>query len=634
MRAFAIGCAAVLLLTSTVGCKKKPAEKKADPAGEMASGDMKPAGDVKPGERPVAQPEKQPVAEVEPKLPVDKDAVPEGVLSGVKGAVEVRRSGTSEFKAAADDTKVFAKDSVRVGKDGEATLALWDNSSVELTPESAITLNTSAAIKNPSPSVTVMAGAARFDVNKRTEGQGVFSIYTPSAAVAVQGTVLAVGVGLLGNARVAVEEGNVAVTAVAKVDAKPVMLPAGRVVIVPMGKVTAAPSAYSAEKAGWDEWLESEGQAAVKKAAEIAKLHSGAVDQLNTDADTLESAEDKESLASEALEKQVTAAATANKPAEYKKLQPRLAVHLNTQAAVRNQLRFTNGRRYAHAYLLGLLAGRIEGGVYKTKAEVRAAVLKDYQRVSTRRAKWRLRRYKRRIRQRKRVRRHRRAYYLHSAEGRILAPKLKVEVPKFYAKVRLRRKLRRQRIAIAGWKGPVYHRPRYRGKRRKLEAGSLRRRNNKTWYANKKWRERRAKRWNRNKAKRVLWKKHAQKRRVRWAKRPSYRKKMRQMRRKWRRGMRRGMGPRGMRGVDPRGMHGMGIRGMRGMGPHGMRGVDPRGIRGMRGMGPHGMRLRGMRFGMRLRGMRLRGMRMRGHMGVRGMRIRRPLRRRGMGMGM
>ncbi len=614
MRTFAIGCAAVLLLAGSVGCKKKPAEKKADPAGEMKPVDMKAGGDVTPDKRPATEPDKRPVAAVEPKLPVDKEAVPEGVLSGVKGAVEVRRAGQSEFAAAANDTKVFAKDSVRVGKDGEATLALWDNSSVELTPESAITLNSSAAIKNPSPSVTVMAGAARFDVNQRTEGQGAFSIYTPSAAVAVQGTVLAVGVGLSGNARVAVEEGQVSVTAVAKVDAKPVLLAAGKVVLVPVGKVTAAPAVYSPEKAGWDEWLEAEGQLAAKKAVDLAKLHSGAVDQLNNDANTLETAEDKESQASETLEKQVNDAEKNNKPAEYKKLQPQLATHLNTQAAVRQQLRFTNGRRYAHAYLLGLLAGRLQGGVYKSKAEVSAAVLKEYQRITKRRAKWRLRRYKRRYRQRRRVRRHRRAYYLHSAEGRILAPKMKVAVPKFYAKLRLRRKLRRERIVIAGWKRPMYRRPKYRGKRRKFEAGSLRRRN-KTWFKNKKWQERRAKRYKRNSAKRKVWRKHSMKRRARWAKRPAYRKKMRQMRRRWRRGMRPGMGPHGMRGVGP--------HGMRGMGPHGMRGKDPRGVRGMHGLRHmRGMRLirppRGMRFGMRLRGMR----------------IRRHMRRRGMGMGM
>ncbi len=624
MRTFAIGCAAVLLLAGAVGCKKKPAEKKADPAGEMQAADMKAGGDVTADKRPVADPDKRPVADVEPKLPVDKEAVPEGVLSGVKGAVEVRRAGESEFKAAADDTKVFAKDSVRAGKDGEATLALWDNSSVELTPESAITLNTSAAIKNPSPSVTVMAGAARFDINERTEGQGAFSIYTPSAAVAVQGTVLAVGVSLSGNVRVAVEEGKVAVTAVAKMDAKPLLLPAGKVVIVPAGKVTAPAAVYSPEKAGWDEWLEAEGQAAVKKAADIAKMHSGAVEQLNNDANTLETAEDKESKASEELENQVTAAEKANKPAEYKKLQPKLAVHLNTQAAVRQQLRLTHGRRYAHAYLLGLLAGRIEGGVYKTKPDVRAAVLKDYERVAKRRAKWRMRRYKRRLRQRKRVRRHRRAYYLHSAEGRILAPKLKVEVPKFYAKLRLRRRLRRQRIVIEGFKRPVYRRPMYRGKRRKLEGNFVRRRN-KNWFQNKKWQERRAKRWKRAATKRKVWKKYSLKRRARWAKRPSYRKKMRQMRRRWRRGMRPGMHPRGLRGMHP--------RGVRVMGPHGLRGMHPRGVRvmGRRDVrvmgGPRGVR--GMRFGKRLRSMH-----MRGHMGVRGMRVRRHMRRRGMGMGM
>ncbi len=594
MRSFAIGCAVVLLVAGGVGCKKKPAEKKDTSAADMKAGDMKAGGDMTPDKRPVTQPDKRPVATTEPKLPVDKEAVPEGVLSGVKGAVEVRRAGQAEFTAAKDDTKVFAKDSVRVGKDGEATLALWDNSSVELTPESAITLNTSAAIKNPSPSVTVMAGAARFDVNERTEGQGAFSIYTPSAAVAVQGTVLAVGVGLTGNARVAVEEGKVEVTPVAKIAVKPMALPAGKFVVVPYGKVAVPAKPYSAEKAGWDEWLEAEGQLAAKNPDAVAALHSGSVETLNNDAAALENAEDKDSAAGEVLQKQIDDAAKTNKPAVYKATQPKLASYLERRAAIRANLRLTHGRRYAHAYLLGLLAGRLSGGVYKTKAELRAKVLKRYQRITKMRGKWRLRRYKRRMKQRRRIKRLRRAYYLHHAQGRVLAGKIKYQVPKFYKKMKLRRKLRRARVVIPGYKRPLYRRPMYRGKRRKMMDRKMYRRN-KAWFKHKKWQDRRRKRAMRNKAKRALWRKHNLKRRARWAKRPAYRKAWRLKVRRWRRGMRHGMGPRGMgpRGMGPHGMRlGMGPHGMRlGMGPHGMRGMGPRGVRGMRGM----------RFGMRLR---------------------------------
>ena len=617
MRSLVIGCAVLMLVVGGVGCKKKPAEKKAGAAGEMKPGDVKPGDDMKPGERPVTKPDKRPVATTEPKVPVDKEAVPEGVLSGVKGAVEVRRAGQSEFTAAKDDTKVFAKDSVRVGKDGEATLALWDNSSVELTPESAITLNTSAAIKSPSPSVTVMAGAARFDVNERTEGQGAFSIYTPSAAVAVQGTVLAVGVGLTGNARVAVEEGKVSVTPVAKVAAKPVTLAAGKVIVVPMGKAAPAPKAYSAEKAGWDEWLEAEGQAAVKNAGNVSAMHSGSVETLNKDAASLENAEDKESQAGENLQKQIDDAAKANKPAVYKKLQPRLAAHLDHQAVVHRNLSLYQGRMHAHAYLLGLMSARMEGGVYKSKPEVRAAVLKHHRRVAQRELRWERRRVKRLRRHHRRVRRQRRAYYLHHADGRRLAPKMKVQIPKFYRKHKLRRRLRRQRIVIAGYNRPLYRRPKYRGKRRKLVAANLERRN-KAWFKHKTWRERRMKRAKRNAAKRRIWRKHAQKRRARWTKRPAYRAKWRKMRRKWRRGMRPGMGPHGMH-------MGMGPHGMRmGMGPHGMRmGMDPHGMRGMR-FGMHGKR--GMRFGMRLTKEERRKIRMKRRKKLRKMR------RRNMGM--
>jgi len=602
-----------MLLAGTIGCKKKPADKKSAAAGEMTAGDMK-AGDMKPDERPVAatEPEKRPVAATEPAeapLPVDKEAVAEGVLSGVKGSVEVRRAGQAEFTAAKNDTKVFAKDAVRAGKDGEATMTLWDNSSVELTPESAVTLNTSAAIKSPSPSITVMAGAARFDVAARTEGQGAFSIYTPSAAVAVQGTVLAVGVGLSGNARVAVEEGKVEVTPVARVAAKPLLLVAGKVIIIAVGKPISAPKAYSAEKAGWDEWLEAEDQAAAKNADGIAALHSGAVETLNQDAATLENAEDTGSQAGEDLQKQIAAAQVANKPAVYKKVQPQYSSYLERQDAIRANLRLTHGRQYAHAYLLGLLAARINGSVYKSNATTRAAVLRRYQRISTLEHKWQLRRYKRRLNDRRRIKRMQQGYYLHHIDGRRLAPKMNIRVPKFYANLKPRRTMRRKRIVIAGYDRPLYRRPVYRGKRQKLIVGMHMQRN-KAWYQQEMWKQRRMQLAKRNQAKRIVWRKQAMQRRARWAKRPAYHGKMNQMRRQWHRGVKPGVVPHGMmRGPGPRGMmRGVGPDGMmRGVGPHGMlRGVGPRGMlrgtgpRGMlRGTGPRGM-VRGMRFGMRL----------------------------------
>jgi hypothetical protein len=608
MRTIAIGFAAVLLLAGPAGCKKKDTGSKAGASGDMKPGGMKHRGMKAGGE----EPDKRPVAEPD-KPPVDKEAVPEGVLSEVKGTVEVRRAGESEFKAAAKDSKVFAKDAVRVGKDGEAVLSLWDNSSVELTAESAITLNTSAAIKNPSPSITVMAGAARFDVAARTEGQGAFSVYTPSAAVAVQGTVLAVGVGLSGNSRVAVETGNVAVTPVAKVEAKAVVIVAGKVVVVPMGKPAAAPQPYSAEKAGWDEWLEAEDQKAAKNADTLAANNASAVEQLNNDAQTLENAEDKESQAGENLQKQVDAAEKDNKPKVYVQLQPKLAAHLDTQAALHRQIQFLNAQRYARSYLLGLMAGRIEGGVYKTSPTVRAAVRKHYQRIALRDTKWEVRRLKRQIRYRRRVKTMQRAYYLHHADGRLLATRMKVEVPVFYRKHKPRRRMRR-RVVIAGYNHPIYRRPVYRGKRRKVMAAAMLQ-HNRAWYRNKKWQENQRKRWQRAKVKRAVWRKASQRRAKRWAKRPEYHKNWRNMRRQWRGmgpGVRPGMGPHGVRpGMGPHGMRfGMGLRGMepRGVGPHGVRpDMGPRGMRfgmGLRGMEPRGMAPRGMRFGMRIRKVR------------------------------
>ncbi|MDY0000541.1 MAG: FecR family protein, partial [Polyangia bacterium] len=244
MRTRFLALAGVCVLVSSlgIGCKKQGGDKQAEGddgmkgrgmrAMEAMEGDegmeaaegMDSMGTME-AERPVAERPAEDPPRADAPAAEDKDAVAEGVLTEVKGTVEVRRAGKEDFEAIAKDAQVFAKDSIRVGKDGEATLALWDNSSVELPAETAITVNTSENIKEPAPSIAVMAGAARFDVNPRTEGQGPVSIYTPSAVVNVQGTTLAVGVGLSGAARVAVEAGKVDLVPVAKADGAAVEVP-------------------------------------------------------------------------------------------------------------------------------------------------------------------------------------------------------------------------------------------------------------------------------------------------------------------------------------------------------------------------------------------------------------------------
>lgn len=603
-----------------VGCKKKPADKaKSGAANEMgamgAMGQMNATADRTAPRRPE---DRRAARLAAPARDAAKEEVaPEAVLSEVKGTVEIKRSGQDAFAKAEKDAKVFAEDSVRAGKDGEAVLALWDNSSIELTPESALTMNNSDAIKAPSPSVTVLAGAVRFEVNPRAQGEGPFTVYTPTSVVNVQGTTLAVGVALSGAARVAVEEGKVELVPVATVTAKPIELPQGKVVVVPPKGRPLPLAAYKPDT--WDDWLETEDAKAAKRADAVADAHAAQVVALAAEAEALRGAEEKAGAAGEDLDKKAAEAAAKKQLEAYKKLQPKLAGDLATYAAADIQRQFVGARLAGHAYLLALLRARADAGIYQLKPPQRARLAKAYARALRREQKRRLRLRAWRRHRRRRVRRLRRAYLLHSAAGRALAPRFKVTVPAFYAQIKLRRRLRRRAIRLHGYSRPLYRRPRYRGKRRAARGVALSRmRLQRNWYRNKMWRKRRRARHARWAARRAAWRTAVIARRLRrWSKRPQIRFRRGRIVRP---GLRLGMGP------------GMGRGVLRHLGP----GMGPGWHGRVRvGMGPgwHGRVRVGMEpFGMRIRRPLRRERRLR-----RGMRRRRRLRRhlrRGMRVGM
>ncbi len=609
------------------GCKKKQEDEgKGEAKGAMAA-----MADPGAMDRPARDARRE--AKKAPPPRANKDEVPEGIISLAKGTVEIRRAGLEGFEKVAKDDKVFAEDAVRVGADGEATLAMWDNSSVQLAPESAVTVNSSEDIKAPAPSVTVMAGAVAFDVAERDQGQGPFSVYTPSSVAHVQGTVLSVGVGLSGASRVGVSEGKVEVVPVAKLDAKPLALPAGKVVEVPFGKPPASPAAYQPDQ--WDDWLEREDARAIKQADRFATVHAERVDKLVAMDEKLEPIDEKLDKQAETLEKKVATAAKNKEVKVYSVAQPKLQANVDLQESVLQQRRFLGSRAAAHAYLLALMRARAEAGVYKLDPKVLEKIAKRQERVMKRVDRRRLRRARRVQPRRRRIRRLRRHYLLHHPSGRQLAKKLDVEVPSFYRKRKLkpqRRRRVRRRARIAGYDGPVYHRPRYRGRVRKIKRARRRAHRaarrlgpgpDRTWYRDKQWRKRRKKRMKRrNKHQRRFRKAVIKQRRKRWAKRPKVRMRRRGRRRGGRRA--RGMGVRGM-GVRGMGVRGMGVRGM------GIRMRERDGMRVLRGrgMGERGM---GVRRGMRMRRVDRRGMGVR-----RGMRKRRGMRerrrnRRGMGV--
>jgi hypothetical protein len=565
--------------TSDQGGKDKEGMGEMAPPGTPVEKEMGPDA-MKPDE-----PDKDAMKPDEPKLEAvaksDKET-PEGVITEAKGTVEVRRRGTEDFKAAEKEEKVFAGDAVRVGKEGGATVALWDNSSLDLTPETAVAFAASDAIKDPAPAVTVLSGAVRLDVNPRTEGQGPLVVYTPSSVVSVQGTSLVIGVALSGAMRVAVETGKVDVTAVAKTDGPPVVVEAGKVVVVPRGKVPEPAVAYNADQGGWDAWMDAEEKAAAEKAEDTAKEAVDAVDEAKEDADKLDAADDKTAGEADKLQAQATDAEKANDPKAYQTVQPQIEDNLEAQDLVFNQRRLVEARMMANAYLLYAMHRRLQAAGGDVPPEVMAAIRSHHDRSSRAAAmRWQLAE-KRRAAYVNRLDKVRKVYYYHTPTGRQMAPKLKVQLPKFYAKVVVKPRARRAPVAIVGWTRPVIARPVYRGVRVAPAPGVIVHKRPKDWYAKPGWKKHQEVHVAKVKVNRVRFQKTVVAHRVKFIKEPP--RKLVIVR-----GRHGGMGP------DRDGMHGMGPDrdgrhdrdGMHEMGPDrdGMLGMGPD-RDGMHGMGP------------------------------------------------
>lgn len=530
---------------AVVGCSKK--QEDADKKEKKAKTQKDKDKTEKPAPREV---EKQDPAADEPEEaaapePAKDDSPAEAVLTAVKGTVEVRKEGADTFAAAAAETEIQGGDTIRAGKDGEATITFWDHSTAELTPESALTVDSGRTLTEPAASATLLAGAAQFDVTQREEGQGPFSVYTPAAVTAVQGTVLAVGVGLSGTTRVGVEKGQVEVIPVANLEAKPTVVKAGKAVEIKSGEDKAARAAYSTEKADWDGWLEKQDASAAQAADAIAKKHAELITKLNKDAEDLAKKEKELAQKAAELEQKIAELEKKKKEAEYKKIQPQFADELERVDAVKNHYRLVNARVAAHAYLLALLRARAEAGVYKVPPPRLKQVNQHYASVGAVMPTYWQRRHRRRLRHRKRMRRLRRAYYLHHPEGRAVAPAVGIEVPKFYKRLRLkrRRRARRRRIKIAGWKRPIFRRPRYRGKRLKRAKARRRWRRTRNWYKKQQWRKKQKALRARRTKRRARWRKAViARRRKRWKKRPKVRPRGWRIRRRRRKRRRRRMG--------------------------------------------------------------------------------------------
>lgn len=415
------------------GCDK---QDKAEPGSAQAEAD-KPAAAGKPAaaDEPAA-PGVQPAVEapvdtkklvteigVEPgPAPAEKDQGADAVIGAREGDVTLRRTGTESFEALAKDTsELRAGDQIRTAAGATATLTLPDQSTVEIAEDSAVAIGDRNATAEPGAAVAVLYGVARFTVAPRGEGEGGFLVYTPSGVVATKGTVYGVGVAADGRTRVGVETGAVLVAGASAFDNQ-VDIAAGSSAEITAEGTVGSPVAFSSDD--WGEWRDGiEAEIDVKAAA---KHHSAALVKLEAEAPVAYA--DLEAVTSSAAEAEaaVEASAEAEDAAAYEAAAPALALDLDASFAASVRLHYVTYAMLGHAYLATELYHRHPAEVEPIYVEVApaasAAILwhKRYhlvvdQHVRPLRAHW----------------------YVHTPRGRVVATAAHVEVPAFYARVKL-----------------------------------------------------------------------------------------------------------------------------------------------------------------------------------------------------
>jgi hypothetical protein len=129
------------------------------------------------------------------------------VVNEVTGAV----AGASRVLSAEDD--IFQDELIRTGASSATKLVFRDETTMEIGPESELTIDTFVFDPDPDRSRVVMAlgkGAFRF-VSGRT-ARANYEIRTPTAIIGIRGTILEIAVALNGSTTVTVVEGVVAVS--------------------------------------------------------------------------------------------------------------------------------------------------------------------------------------------------------------------------------------------------------------------------------------------------------------------------------------------------------------------------------------------------------------------------------------
>jgi hypothetical protein len=416
------------LLAWATGCESD--QKKGDETKTAASGEGTGATGKTPegGEKPAAEGDAAKLAEdigVEPGgIEPDKDEGGAAVLSAMTGTVEIRRVGVETWEAAAADAELQPGDQVRTGDQSTATVALADETAIEVAEESAVAIGSREATADPASSAGVLYGVARFTASPRAEGEGPFMVYTPAGIIATKGTVYSVGVVASGQTRVGVEEGEVEVAGAAKLDA-PVSVPSGKVVVLePAGAVGTVEATGTVDFGTWRD----EAEAKVDADA-AAKFHAERAAALEAELKVTYAELEAQAQATAEAEAKAQAAADANDAAAYEATAPEIGAGVDASFALSLKLQFLTNALLAHAFVVDALYVRhpsVVAIVEPVRPQLAASILwqKKFHAVA-----------------------HihllplRPIFYVHHPVGRVHAKFVAYAIPPFFAKVNLRYKV-------------------------------------------------------------------------------------------------------------------------------------------------------------------------------------------------
>ncbi|MGE0545833.1 MAG: FecR domain-containing protein [Kofleriaceae bacterium] len=400
-----------------VGCSKKGDDKTSSNPGAAKS--------VDPSSKEELAPSTEPPGDVGVEAGgIQRDAKegPAAVIVAVKGTVEVRRIGEPDFKASKAETKLYAGDVIRTLDGSTATIALADESVIELAEVTSVAIANRQASADPASGAAVLAGLARFTVTPRAPGEGAFRVYTPAGVVLTKGTVYGVGVAVSGNARVGVEQGAVDVIGLSALQAEPVAVEGGSSVELDVKGTVASPSPWPADD--WGTWRDN-GDANLEVDATV-RAHSAAMAEL--DGWIREAYADLDASADSiaTFEATAAAAATSGDSAAYQASVPDGAATIDASFSVAGRLEALTWAHSSHATLATELYVRhpkqLEAQWSAVAPRVDTSILwpKRYEVTAVG--------YLEPLHTQ---------YYVHHPRGRMHAPLVGITVPEFYAAVEL-----------------------------------------------------------------------------------------------------------------------------------------------------------------------------------------------------